>query len=66
MDQLVPELLGAIVDLLDIPELARLSASSKSLRNFIEPVLYGSERNRNKAILWACARGNLEVIRQAI
>ena len=66
MDQLAPELLSAVVVLLDIPDLVSLSACSKGLGKFVEPILYGSEENRNKAIRWACVHGNLKVIRQAV
>ncbi|KAK7755879.1 hypothetical protein SLS62_002166 [Diatrype stigma] len=66
MDQLAPELLGAIVDLLEPRELACLSACSKALQKFIDPVLYGTESSRARAMRWACAHGNLGLIRKAI
>lgn len=66
METLAPELLAAITDDLDTPELASLMDTSQSLGNFIEPKLYGSVERREKTLHWACANGNTNHVRRAI
>ncbi|KAL6859773.1 hypothetical protein ACO1O0_003797 [Amphichorda felina] len=47
-------------------DVARLSRCSRALRNQLQPLLFNTEADRNRAIKWACRNGNTFVIDRAI
>ena len=51
---------------LDLADIACLSRCSRHLQDQLQPVLFNTETNRNRAIKWACRNGSIPVIDRAL
>jgi hypothetical protein len=65
---LATELLEEIASYLrsQVGDIARLLRCNKSLRRYLEPILYGNSELRYRAMRWGCTKGNSDIIRRAV